>query len=251
MRFPSRFFALTPVATAFAAMLAAIFVAPSSVSAQITQDFDDPSLLPGQGGVATNNSSPVGTIGWFTGNSVVFDAYNGAASSYLAANFNSAAGVGTISNWYLTPLQTLTNGSVFSFFTRTVSEAFAADRLELRLSTAGSSTNVGASATSVGDFTTLLLSINPTLVPAEYPSEWTQYSATLSGLASPTTGRFAFRYFVENGGPEGENSDYIGIDAVRYTVNPVSVPEPSSVALLLTGVVGFGAVVRRRGTTRA
>ena len=38
-----------------------------------------------------------------------------------------------------------------------------ADRLELRLSTNGASTNVGTTTTSVGDFTTLLLTVNPLL----------------------------------------------------------------------------------------
>src|SRR5207245_265606 len=57
---------------------------------------------------------------------------------------------------------------------------------------------------------------------------WTQFNATVSGLESQTTGRLAFRYFVENGGPTGVNSDYIGIDTVQYACNaPTPTPTPT------------------------
>jgi hypothetical protein len=86
------------------------------------------------------------------------------------------------------------------------------------MNTANGGTNVGATNTSVGDFTNLLLTINPTLTTTGYPSVWTEYTLTVSGLAAPVpAGRFAFRYFVTNGGPAGANSDYIGIDNVVFT----------------------------------
>jgi hypothetical protein len=50
---------------------------------------------------------------------------------------------------------------------------------------------------------------------------------TVSGLPSPTLGRLAFRYFVENGGPGGTNSDYIGIDTVQYDCNGSLSPTPT------------------------
>ncbi|HUN81491.1 MAG TPA: choice-of-anchor J domain-containing protein, partial [Phycisphaerae bacterium] len=102
------------------------------------------------------------------------------------------------------------------------------------------STNVGSTATSVGDFTTLLLDINPTYTLSGYPNGWTQYSITLSGIGAPTSGRLAFRYFVENGGPSGANSDYIGIDTLAYT----QAPEPAALALL--GIGGLALIRRRR-----
>ena len=85
------------------------------------------------------------------------------------------------------------------------------------MSTNGASSNVGTTATDVGDFITLLLDINPTYTTTGYPNVWTQFTVTVSGLGSPTTGRLAFRYFVENGGPSGANSDYIGIDTFAFT----------------------------------
>ncbi|MBL7731041.1 MAG: choice-of-anchor J domain-containing protein [Chitinophagaceae bacterium] len=169
------------------------------------------------GWFAKNNSSPVGTTGWFQGNPAAFPSYNGAANTYIAANFQNTGGANTISNWLLTPEQPIKNGDILTFWTRTIDDPLFPDRLEVRLSTNAASTNVGATSTSVGDFTTLLLTINPMLTLTGYPSVWTQYTATVSGLAAPVIGRFAFRYFVTDGGPSGNNSDYIGIDDIRFT----------------------------------
>src|SRR6478752_7212289 len=48
------------------------------------------------------------------------------------------------------------------------------------------------------------------------PATWTVYSATVTGLSGATVGRLGFRYHVTSAGPAGANSDYIGLDAVRY-----------------------------------
>src|ERR1700747_538136 len=114
----------------------------------------------------------------------------------------------------MTPPISLQNGAVLNFWTRTANGTFP-DRLQVRMSTNGNSSNVGTTATDVGDFTTLLLDINPTYTLTDYPVAWTQFALPLSGLGSPTIGRLAFRYFVENGGPNGTRSDYIGIDTVQ------------------------------------
>ena len=50
----------------------------------------------------------------------MFPAQWGAATSYIAANFNNTTGTDTISNWLLTPPVTLQNGATMSFWTRTV-----------------------------------------------------------------------------------------------------------------------------------
>ena len=180
-----------------------------------SEGFDDITLLPGQGWALINNSVPLGSTGWFQGNSGVFGSHSGAANSYIGANFNNVAGANTISNWLLTPETVFNNGDTFSFWTRRSGSQWQ-DRLQVRLSTAGAGTNVGTSATSVGDFTELLLDINPTY-GTDYPAVWTEFVITISGLSAPTNGRLAFRYFVENGGPSGARSDYIGIDTVVYT----------------------------------
>ena len=191
----------------------------TNVSSPVTvlnEGFNVVSPLPA-GWFTQNNSTPAGSTSWFQGNPAVFPSHSGAPDSYIGANFNNVAGANTISNWLLTPELTIKNNDVLKFWTRTFTTGDFPDRLEVRMSTAGASTNVGATNASVGDFTTLLLTINPTLVTGVYPDAWTEFTVTISGLPGTTSGRFAFRYFVTNGGPAGANSDYIGIDDVSYT----------------------------------
>ncbi len=180
-----------------------------------SEGFDVISPLP-TGWSASNQSAVIGSTNWFQGNTAVFSAQTGAANSYIGANFNNAGGANTISNWLLTPNRTFSNGDVIKFWTRTVAAPAFADRLQVRLSLNGSGTNTGTGAAAVGDFTTLLLDINPTYRLNGYPETWTEHTITLSGLGIPTSGRLAFRYFVEDAGPIGNNSDYIGIDTFSY-----------------------------------
>jgi len=211
------------------------------------EGFDDVSTLADRGWNFRNLSSPVGDLSWFQGDSVIFDAQAGPLDSYLAANLDSVDGLGTISNWAITPMLTYSNGDRFSFYTRTETNSVWPDRLEVRLSTHGNSSDVGTTATSVGDFTGLLLSINPALTSRGYPEVWTQYDITLSGLAAPTTGRIAFRYFVTNAGAEGNFGNYIGIDTLRITT---AVPEPSTWVLGGVMVAAIG-VLRARDKSRS
>jgi hypothetical protein len=205
-----------------------------------SEGFDDITTLPGAGWALINRSAPVGTTSWFQASATApFPAHSGAPTSYIGANFNNTAGTGTISNWMLTPETALANGNTISFWTRVPAASSWPDRLEVRLSTNGASQDVGTTATSVGDFTTLLLSVNAGLTVGGYPEVWTQFTATISDLAAPTTGRIAFRYFVTGGGPSGNNSNYIGIDSFEYTGSTVT-PEEWLSASPLTGVIAPG-----------
>ena len=204
---------------------AARLTAPQAITSTFSEGFDDITTLVSNGWARINHSNPVGTSAWFQGNSTVFTSQAGAPNSYIGANYNNTGSVGTISNWLLTPEINLKNGDTVSFYTRVPTGAAYPDRLEVRMSTAGSSTDVGTTETSVGVFTTTLLTINPNLVVGGYPDTWTVYTVTVSGLSVPVSGRFAFRYFVTNGGANGANSDYIGIDSFTYaTTLPCSTP---------------------------
>lgn len=197
-------------------VVTAALISLNAYAQPINEGFTNVQSLYTSGWAQQNLSNPLGATTWVQGNTAVFIANSSPDSSFVACNFNSTTGAGTISNWLFTPTRTFNNGDIITFFTRGSGGTYP-DALQFRLSTNGASVNVGATATSVGDFTTLLVDINPTLTTTGYPAIWTQYSATISGLAGPTTGRAAFRYFVTNGGPTGANSDYIGIDDYVYT----------------------------------
>lgn len=223
--------------------------APTHAQA-LNEGFDDITTLVGAGWVMQNLSQAPGSSGWSQGDNNVFAAHMGAQpTSYISANFENAgdgAGPDTISNWIMSPVRTFNNGDTISFWAQSATAAGIpqyADRLQLRLSTGGASVNVGATATSVGDFTMLLRDINTTYGQGtdDYvlDNQWLQFNVTLTDIPAPNTmGRFAFRYFVENGGPNGLRSNYIGIDTLSYT----PVPEPATFALL----AGSLLLIRRR-----
>jgi hypothetical protein len=211
-----------------------VLLAASSLHAGVlplSEGFDNISTLAGSGWVMVNNSSPLGSTGWFQGNTGVFTAQAGAPDSYIAANFNNADSLlgGSIDNWLMTPAFSVqSNWLEFDFFTRTVPGSVYPDRLEVWLSTNGASSNVS-------DFSPLL-TVNPTLSVGGYPEDWAYYSVTISGASVPANGRFAFRYDV----PDNINdANYIGIDSVLLS----DVPEPATLGLI---VFGLGAALLRR-----
>jgi Secretion system C-terminal sorting domain len=160
---------------------------------------------------------PLGTEIWHNGLYLAIPAYNGHDSSYAEASFESTttSGVGNISNWLITPPVNVSNGDVVSFYTTSYGNSGFPDRLYLRLNSLNT-TNVGATDSSVGDFSTILVSINPNLIAdtSVYPEDyWGQFTGTVSGLSGPTNCRLAFHYSVPNGGGSGTNSTTIGVDA--------------------------------------
>jgi hypothetical protein len=183
----------------------------------LNEGFTDPFNPAASGWVIQNLSSPTSTFSWYQGVATNFTAYVGGPSDYYSVNYNSTTGNGTISNWLITPTLNLSNGAVLSFATRTsTNPASYPDRLEVYMSTAGAGTNVGTTATSVGTFSNLLVSVNPNLTTTGYPGVWTVYTVAVTGVSTPTVGRIGFRYYVTSGGPSGTNSDLIGIDEVKF-----------------------------------
>jgi len=209
----------------------------------LQQDFDNISGLTSQGWTITNNSVPPSASSWFQGNTGVFTSQTGSASSYIGANYLNTTPGGNISDWLILPALLLRNGDILTFYTRTEANSTYADNLEVRLSSNGTSANVGSTSSSVGDFTNLLMTINPALIAAAYPDSWTQETVTVSGLGdTPVDARLAFRYAVTDTMTHG---DYIGIDSLTVSVQDAAAPEPSTIALLLIGLGSLGRWGRR------
>lgn len=250
-----------------------LFLALASVSGiksqvVLTENFTSPfSLNASTGWTVQNNSVPTSSIGWFQGNSAnTFTAYNGGSDDYYAANFNSTGAnnaAGIISNWLISPTVALVNGATIEFATRTINTATVfPDRMQVYVSPVANYT-LPAGATSVGTFSNLVFDVNSNLSTSTvavltnsttvgYPQNWTVYTATVTGLTGTVTGRFAFRYFVTNAGPVGANSNYIGVDGVKYSV-PCAQPS-FSIAQTNTGVcsgVAVGLSATSTGTVSA
>jgi hypothetical protein len=208
----------------------------------LQQNFDGNGVPAGW--LVTNNSTPIGTGRWGQGNELIFPSQAGAPGAYFTDSYLSARdpafGGGAVSDWLITPQLTLANGMTVTFWARTDGDPgdFGGNNLELRLSSSGASTNVGSGAAGLGVFTTLLRAINFDAVRSA--GAWTQYSASISGLAGPVSGRLAFRYLVDDTTVHG---DLIGLDTISV------VPEPEMALLLLAGLplIGFGLRRKARG----
>ncbi len=216
----------------------------ASTDYSFTEEFDTVSTAVAKGWVLSNNSKPIGTYGWIQGFYYVslyhgYDTKAGgpvnyptnggfggnnpsqSGSDFIMTTADCGHGTATLSNWLISPAVTMKNGDQISFYTRTYANpAVAADRLEVRLNTLNSSADVGRDSNSVGGFTTVLLDINPDYLTEDegsYPGEWTKYTATITGLPIAKKSRVAFRYYVPNGGPLGDNSQGVGIDKFEFS----------------------------------
>lgn len=216
------------------------------------QNFDTPPTpfaLP-TGWNALNLSSPIGTLSWFGGNPANFPAFNGPTNGYILVNYQSGSGVSTLNNWLFTPPVTVQNGDKISFYTRTFTGSPYPDRIELRQSVQGASSTNPSGLTNVGSYSTLCLTVNSSLAAGGYPETWTKYTYTVSGLTGQVSSRFALRYTVTDGGPNGNNSNGIGIDAFqvkRPLANDVSLNSVEVPSFLPVGNFSFTGQVENQG----
>ena len=202
------------------------------------QGFDSTEAIKQQGWTAKNNSRPIGTTTWGTGEyhwlndpkkgiSAV-GTYPGNSTThsgedYIICTFNCtdtapAPRRATSSDWLISPAVPMKDGDVITFYTRTKDNPTTApDNLELRINQVNSGVEVGNDSGSVGDFSKLALAVNPKLTSSGYPGAWAVYSYTISGTPVPKMGRFAFRYYVPRGGPTGPNGTGVGVDDVTFT----------------------------------
>lgn len=202
-----------------------VFACCQNNFAQIAEDFDvvfgqmagDGDNPPLENWSGVLNSSDFGPTGIFPGIDELcgfFDAQEGEPGAYIAMNFNNArlTESDTTSTWLMTPEISLADRTMVSFYTRTIAASAFPDRLVVRVSTNGDSTNVGKGPLDLGDFQTVLLDINPNHEFGGFPEEWTKFEVELEGFGN-VSGRIAFHYFNES---MNMNGNYIGIDTFRH-----------------------------------
>jgi len=140
---------------------------------------------------------------WFQGN--FFNSFNGPSTGYLAANYQVLSSVNNIDSWLVLPGKNVTSGDSIVFYARSDSASLYPDSIRVMYSAAGDSVPE-AVWTELGRFKTIT------------NGSWERkaFGANSAGA----NGRFAIRYNVVNGGPDGANSDYIGIDALTLESIP-------------------------------
>ncbi|MBS1551564.1 MAG: T9SS type A sorting domain-containing protein [Bacteroidetes bacterium] len=156
---------------------------------------------------------------WFQGNPNVFAAFNGAADSYLAANYQVVNNLNDIDSWLVLPDLTVLAGDVMSFRCRGPLDSTFPDSITVSYNASGGTTPESAGWVNLGKFKVHVDGI------------W-----ELKSFVAPTGGtfaRFAIRYKVVNGGPLGSNSDFIGIDALEIDGDGVLPVELSSFAAVI------------------
>ena len=197
----------------------------------LNENFDSFSDALADGWFVVNGSEPRNDntsqhIVWKQGKSNgynYFDSHSGDDDSYAASSWRASTSGNTsiVSNWLLTPPLLLENGKTVSFWSRAADCPANPDRLDIRYSTAGTSTNV-ASGNNTGNFSNLLGQINPDLDTGNDPdgsdgypcNDWAQFTYTLSGLSQPTVGRIGFRHYIVD---TNDNGNYLAIDDFSYS----------------------------------
>jgi hypothetical protein len=189
-----------------------------------SEEFESISSATGNGWQFINKSSPIGTGGW-TGPSL--SAYiplfsgSGYAFSFntVAAGSSTYATLSSISNWIVSKPVILKNGDKIVFYTNSLTLDLTPTGLELRMNTKNDGVNVG-DGDDPGDFSTILTTINggQTYNAADsYPTTWTRFEATISGLIEPVKGRIAFRYYVPANYQANVATTLVAIDRMTYT----------------------------------
>lgn len=233
--------------------------APAVPDQSFVEEFDTLSAAIAKGWRPSNRSEPIGRGNWMQGNSPFAQAaylpYSSKATDqgFISSDFTSATippgqSKAVQSNFMISPSVILQNGDKIIFYSRE-SDSISrwADRLQVVINKYDDDFTATGRGTDAGKFNTVLLDINPFYasgftvgLPAvspfdpfisftpnnalAFPRQWTRFEATVSGLAKPVRGRFAFRHFVENGGyPEvgsnitvGIRGDVVSIDSVAF-----------------------------------
>ena len=148
-------------------------------------------------GWITLNVDGGGLTSWFQGNTTVFSAYEGPANGYVGQNFQGANGF-LIDQWLISPPVTVNAGDTLSFWHRSPDNTTFDDSIYVRYSTTAGTT------------------------PGDFDVTWGRYKVSNNGWARWTgtfnhsgTVRFAIQYYITDGGPSGNYSDYFGLDYLQ------------------------------------
>ncbi len=230
----------TSVAAVFAVLL--VFGAAARGQANFHEAFDNngpnngqdgPANLIAKGWIFRNQSQPEGSQGWF-------DGYIGfgwpspqAGSGYLAVDSLSTDYFGgDVSTWAILPaVPGQAAGDVLTFYAIDMGGSNV-NTLQVRYSPSGG-TGTGSGVNGVGDFTTLLLDVNPIPVGG-----WNKYTATLPG-----SGRIALRYFIADACNFACFASYTGIDSLSVGPEPpppCNMPPVPAVGETVTWTVAGG-----------
>ncbi len=207
---------------------------PTDIGTRIsfTEEFDSVSILLSKGWVLKDNSSKStapwsqGFIGTGTGYYGKFPTPSGfAAYSYtnspdeFAYSYVIPASPGSgdnysISAWLVTSVLSVKNGDKISFYIRGDTTGNFTDRMQLLMNKSASD-DIGSSVGSTGSFKTILYDINSSQASGGFPTTWTKYEYTFSGITGRTDTRIAFRHYVNN----TNNAGGVGIDQFKFEVN--------------------------------
>lgn len=111
-------------------------------------------------------------------------------------------------NWAFSPPVALANGDKIIFYTMCGFDNHN-DQLEVRYNEMDTTAAVGAGFGETGKFTKEFGKVS-----APYPTIWTRFEFTVSGLSQPIQSRLAFRYYVPDLDSVGAGA--IGIDALQF-----------------------------------
>jgi len=236
-------------------------VTPAPVSpvptGSFTESFDANGDLTKKGWVFVNNSDPLGEAGWRTGRyeqinlankkltagvmTVGFPAFRATNSphDFISCDITACGnqtGSGNWSAWLISPAVPMKNGDSVIFWTIAndilvdpTNGLATTDRMEVRLNVTDGSAYVGGDTASVGNFTKVLYDSNPAFINngfGGHPTVWTRVAKMISGVpgGSVSSGRFAFRYYIHDGGLYGGSTalnfpSVVGVDEVSFKHN--------------------------------
>jgi hypothetical protein len=168
--------------------------------------------LEARGYTVLNNDGGGTQPPFFQPDGTVFTAYEGPATGFVASNYQGANGF-LIDQWLISPPITVTAGDTLSFWHRSPDGNVFDDSIYVKYSTTAG------------------------ITPSDFDVTWGRYLVSETGWARwtgtfPTSGtiRFAIQYYITDGGPSGNNSNYIGLDYLR--VIPGSAPATARVQVI-------------------